>query len=82
MRSIYFFDPNGIRLELAVKAVQEEKLNRLGSDAHEKLNRQPLDPSNLSSNHCTPERSQYKLSEFKCESLAQVMRDRLSTAAL
>lgn len=39
IRSIYFFDPNGIRLELTVKAIEEEELNRLGSNARVELDR-------------------------------------------
>jgi catechol 2,3-dioxygenase-like lactoylglutathione lyase family enzyme len=37
IRSIYFFDPNGIRLELTVKAIEEEEMKRLGSNARQQL---------------------------------------------
>jgi glyoxylase I family protein len=37
IHSIYFFDPNGIRLELTVKAIEEEEMKRLGSNAREQL---------------------------------------------
>jgi glyoxylase I family protein len=37
IHSIYFFDPNGIRLELTVKAIEEEKMKRLGSNARQQL---------------------------------------------
>jgi catechol 2,3-dioxygenase-like lactoylglutathione lyase family enzyme len=37
INSIYFFDPNGIRLELTVKAIEDEELRRLGADAHVEL---------------------------------------------
>ena len=29
---IYFFDPNGIRIELTVRAIEEEEMKRLGGD--------------------------------------------------
>ena len=32
IRSIYFFDPNGIRIELTVRAIEEEEMKRLGGD--------------------------------------------------
>jgi len=37
IHSIYFFDPNGIRLELTVKAIEEEEMKRLGSNARQQL---------------------------------------------
>src|SRR5215218_2248397 len=37
VHSIYFFDPNGIRLELTVKAIEEEEMKRLGSNARQQL---------------------------------------------
>jgi catechol 2,3-dioxygenase-like lactoylglutathione lyase family enzyme len=37
IHSIYFFDPNGIRLELTVRAIENAELERLGSNAHEQL---------------------------------------------
>ena len=39
IHSIYFFDPNGIRLELTVKAIEEEEMRRLGGHAREQLDR-------------------------------------------
>jgi glyoxylase I family protein len=39
IHSIYFFDPNGIRLELTVKAIEEEEMKRLGGHAREQLDR-------------------------------------------
>lgn len=39
IHSIYFFDPNGIRLELTVKAIEEEEMKRLGGDARQQLDR-------------------------------------------
>jgi catechol 2,3-dioxygenase-like lactoylglutathione lyase family enzyme len=35
IRSIYFFDPNGIRLELTVPTVPDEEMQRLAALAHE-----------------------------------------------
>ena len=37
IHSIYFFDPNGIRLELTVKAIEDEEMKQLGSNAREEL---------------------------------------------
>ena len=37
INSIYFFDPNGIRLELTVRTIEEEELERLGSNAAAQL---------------------------------------------
>ncbi|MDH7799016.1 MULTISPECIES: VOC family protein [unclassified Beijerinckia] len=37
IHSIYFFDPNGIRLELTVRAVEEEEFRRMSSNAYEEL---------------------------------------------
>jgi catechol 2,3-dioxygenase-like lactoylglutathione lyase family enzyme len=37
IHSIYFFDPNGIRLELTVKTVEDEELRRIGANAHSEL---------------------------------------------
>jgi glyoxylase I family protein len=37
IHSIYFFDPNGIRLELTVKAIEEAEMKRLGGHAREQL---------------------------------------------
>jgi catechol 2,3-dioxygenase-like lactoylglutathione lyase family enzyme len=34
IRSIYFFDPNGIRLELTVPTVPEAEMQRLAAEAH------------------------------------------------
>lgn len=39
IQSIYFFDPNGIRLELTVRAIEEEEMKRLGGDARAQLDR-------------------------------------------
>lgn len=39
IHSIYFFDPNGIRLELTVKAIEEAEMKRLGSNARTELDR-------------------------------------------
>jgi len=39
IQSIYFFDPNGIRLELTIRSVEDEEFRRLGSDAHTALAR-------------------------------------------
>jgi catechol 2,3-dioxygenase-like lactoylglutathione lyase family enzyme len=39
IHSIYFYDPNGIRLELTVKAIEEEEMKRLGGDARQQLDR-------------------------------------------
>ena len=37
INSIYFFDPNGIRLELTVRTIEEAELERLGGNAHVQL---------------------------------------------
>ncbi|MCX7309991.1 MAG: VOC family protein [Afipia sp.] len=37
IQSIYFFDPNGIRLELTIRSVEDAEFRRLGLDAHEAL---------------------------------------------
>jgi catechol-2,3-dioxygenase len=37
INSIYFFDPNGIRLELTVRTIEEEELERLGRNAAAQL---------------------------------------------
>lgn len=37
IHSIYFFDPNGIRLELTVKAIEDVEMKQLGSNAREEL---------------------------------------------
>jgi glyoxylase I family protein len=37
IQSIYFFDPNGIRLELTVRTIENEELERLGGNAHAQL---------------------------------------------
>lgn len=37
IHSIYFFDPNGIRLELTVRTIENAELERLGSNAHTQL---------------------------------------------
>jgi len=37
INSIYFFDPNGIRLELTVRTIEEEELERLGGNAAAQL---------------------------------------------
>lgn len=37
IQSIYFFDPNGIRLELTIRSVEEEEFRRLSLDAHKEL---------------------------------------------
>ena len=37
IHSIYFFDPNGIRLELTVRTIENAELERLGSNAHKQL---------------------------------------------
>ena len=37
IQSIYFFDPNGIRLELTIRSVEEAEFRRLSMDAHEAL---------------------------------------------
>jgi catechol 2,3-dioxygenase-like lactoylglutathione lyase family enzyme len=39
IHSIYFFDPNGIRLELTVRAIEEAEMKRLGSNARKELDR-------------------------------------------
>jgi glyoxylase I family protein len=39
IHSIYFFDPNGIRLELTVRAIEEAEMERLGSNARKELDR-------------------------------------------
>jgi glyoxylase I family protein len=39
IESIYFFDPNGIRLELTIRAVEEEEFRRMSHDAHDELAR-------------------------------------------
>jgi len=47
IHSIYFFDPNGIRLELTVRAIEEEELKRLGGDARQQLDRWTQEKSTL-----------------------------------
>ncbi|MFT8246673.1 VOC family protein [Roseomonas sp. BN140053] len=37
IKSIYFFDPNGIRLELTARTVSEEEMQAHGADAHSQL---------------------------------------------
>jgi glyoxylase I family protein len=37
INSVYFYDPNGIRLELTVRTIEEEELEQLGSNAAAQL---------------------------------------------
>lgn len=37
IKSIYFFDPNGVRLELTVRAIEDAELRRLSVDARSQL---------------------------------------------
>ena len=37
IESIYFFDPNGIRLELTVRAIKDAELRRLSLDVRSQL---------------------------------------------
>lgn len=37
IESIYFFDPNGIRLELTVRAIEDAELRRLSLDVRSQL---------------------------------------------
>jgi len=37
-QSIYFFDPNGIRLELTAQLAGQPELDRLEQEAHNRLN--------------------------------------------
>jgi catechol-2,3-dioxygenase len=37
IRSIYFFDPNGLRLELTVPTVDDVEMQRLATQAHADL---------------------------------------------
>ena len=37
IESIYFFDPNGIRLELTVRAIEDAELRRLSTDVRSQL---------------------------------------------
>lgn len=39
IHSIYFFDPNGIRLELTTRTIEEEELKRMGDNARAELAR-------------------------------------------
>ena len=36
-KSIYFFDPNGIRLELSAQLASDEQMQQAASQVHEKL---------------------------------------------
>ena len=37
IESIYFFDPNGVRLELTVRAIADAELRRLSTDVRSQL---------------------------------------------
>jgi catechol 2,3-dioxygenase-like lactoylglutathione lyase family enzyme len=43
VHSIYFFDPNGIRLELTTRTIEDAELKQLGSNAREELARWTAD---------------------------------------
>jgi catechol 2,3-dioxygenase-like lactoylglutathione lyase family enzyme len=55
IHSIYFFDPNGIRLELTVKAIEEEEMKRLGSNAHQQLDSWTAEKAISSKSATTPQ---------------------------
>ena len=47
IHSIYFFDPNGLRLELTTRTIEDAELERLGSNAHSELARWTAEKAKL-----------------------------------
>ena len=47
IHSIYFFDPNGLRLELTTRTIEDAELEQLGSNAHSELARWTADKAKL-----------------------------------
>ena len=47
IHSIYFFDPNGLRLELTTRTIEDSELERLGRNAHSELARWTAEKATL-----------------------------------
>ena len=54
IHSIYFFDPNGIRLELTVRTIEEAELAQSGHDPHQALARWNAEKAALTANADKP----------------------------